>query len=69
MSAFGSGNTTTNGVSQSEELCRWFSFVEIQSATNDFDDALVIGKGGFGKVYKGSSTVELPLSPLSVKDW
>ncbi|CAL5355223.1 unnamed protein product [Camellia sinensis] len=53
MSAFGNGNTTTNGVSQSEELCRWFSFVEIQSATNDFDDALVIGKGGFGKVYKG----------------
>ncbi|THG18479.1 hypothetical protein TEA_022267 [Camellia sinensis var. sinensis] len=53
MSAFGSGNTTTNGVSQSEELCRWFSFVEIQSATNDFDDALVIGKGRFSKVYKG----------------
>ncbi|KAL7181797.1 hypothetical protein ACSBR1_040658 [Camellia fascicularis] len=53
MSAFGSGNTTTNGVYQSEELCRWFSFVEIQSATNDFVDALVIGKGGFGKVYKG----------------
>ncbi|KAL7181804.1 hypothetical protein ACSBR1_040664 [Camellia fascicularis] len=53
MPAFDSGNTTTNGVYQSEELCRWFSFVEIQSATNNFDDALVIGKGGFGKVYKG----------------
>ncbi|CAL5428987.1 unnamed protein product [Camellia sinensis] len=53
MSAFDSGNTTTKGVYQSEELCRWFSFVEIQSATNNFDDALVIGKGGFGKVYKG----------------
>ncbi|GMP94364.1 hypothetical protein CsSME_00043843 [Camellia sinensis var. sinensis] len=53
MSTFDSGNTITNGVYQSEELCRWFSLAEIQSATNNFDDALVIGKGGFGKVYKG----------------
>ncbi|KAL7193176.1 hypothetical protein ACSBR2_024895 [Camellia fascicularis] len=53
MSAFDSGNTTTNGVYQSEELCRWFSLVEIQSVTNNFDNALVIRKGGFDKVYKG----------------
>ncbi|KAL7164125.1 hypothetical protein ACSBR2_040103 [Camellia fascicularis] len=48
-----SGNTITNDMYQSEELCRWFSLAEVQSATNNFDDALVIGKGGFGKVYKG----------------
>nr|XP_043614184.1 receptor like protein kinase S.2-like isoform X2 [Erigeron canadensis] len=30
-----------------------FSLAEIKLATRDFDDALVIGKGGFGKVYKG----------------
>ncbi|GKD38719.1 receptor-like protein kinase FERONIA [Tanacetum coccineum] len=35
--------------------CR-FSLEEIQSATNDFDDELCIGEGGFGKVYKGKLT-------------
>nr|GEZ77651.1 serine/threonine/dual specificity protein kinase, catalytic domain-containing protein [Tanacetum cinerariifolium] len=30
-----------------------FSLVEIKLITHDFDDALVIGKDGFRKVYKG----------------
>nr|GEX95751.1 serine/threonine/dual specificity protein kinase, catalytic domain-containing protein [Tanacetum cinerariifolium] len=37
--------------------CRVFSLVEIKLATHDFDDALVIGKVGFGKVYKGKFNV------------
>ncbi|OMO50604.1 hypothetical protein COLO4_37980 [Corchorus olitorius] len=36
-----------------EELCRHFSLDEIKDATRNFHDDLVIGKGGFGKVYKG----------------
>ncbi|CAH1430961.1 unnamed protein product [Lactuca virosa] len=36
-----------------DKRCRCFSLAEIKLATNDFDDAFVIGKGGFGKVYKG----------------
>ncbi|XP_063940360.1 G-type lectin S-receptor-like serine/threonine-protein kinase At2g19130 isoform X2 [Daucus carota subsp. sativus] len=35
------------------EKCRRFRLRVMQSATNNFDEKLVIGKGGFGKVYKG----------------
>ncbi|KAM7462735.1 hypothetical protein LguiA_030856 [Lonicera macranthoides] len=35
------------------QLCRRFLLNDILLATNHFDDALVIGQGGFGKVYKG----------------
>ncbi|CAL5393687.1 unnamed protein product [Camellia sinensis] len=49
-----SKSTKTNASSlPSEGLCRCFSLAEIQSMTNNFDDELVIGSGGFGKVYKG----------------
>ncbi|XP_075665753.1 receptor-like protein kinase FERONIA [Castanea sativa] len=34
-------------------LCRRFSLADINTATSNFDDDLVIGEGSYGKVYKG----------------
>ncbi|XP_057808777.1 receptor-like protein kinase ANXUR1 [Salvia miltiorrhiza] len=36
-----------------EQFGRQFSLAEIRSATGDFNDAHLIGRGGFGSVYKG----------------
>lgn len=36
-----------------DHLPRRFALADIKLVTNSFDDTLVIGSGGFGKVYKG----------------
>jgi len=38
----------------SSNLGRFFSFQEIMDATNKFDESLLLGVGGFGRVYKGT---------------
>ena len=48
---YSKGSTTIS--LQHTNLGLQFSFVVLQEATQNFDENLVIGVGGFGKVYKG----------------
>ncbi|XP_071726950.1 probable receptor-like protein kinase At5g38990 [Rutidosis leptorrhynchoides] len=38
---------------QESQPCRQFEFHEIRTATQSFNESLLIGHGGFGKVYRG----------------
>ncbi|GLT31646.1 hypothetical protein SLA2020_063680 [Shorea laevis] len=55
------------------DLCRHFSISEVKAATQDFHDQFLIGKGGFGNVYRGiidggSTTVAIKrLKPSSMQ--
>ncbi|KAJ1414393.1 Tyrosine-protein kinase, catalytic domain [Sesbania bispinosa] len=47
------GTQKLYGSVASTRVGKRFTLAEITAATNNFDDSLVIGVGGFGKVYKG----------------
>ncbi|XP_010435807.1 PREDICTED: putative receptor-like protein kinase At5g39000 isoform X1 [Camelina sativa] len=50
----GTGSTNTkSATSLPSDLCRRFSIYEIKSATNNFEEKLIVGVGGFGSVFKG----------------
>nr|XP_043635254.1 receptor-like protein kinase THESEUS 1 [Erigeron canadensis] len=57
-------STSTAGLSQS---CCQFEFDEILLATNNFKESLVVGKGGFGKVYKGNIRIETTHVDVAIK--
>nr|XP_043629865.1 protein BRASSINOSTEROID INSENSITIVE 1-like [Erigeron canadensis] len=47
-------SASTSSSEQWSQPCQHFAFAEILAATENFDGSLVIGSGGFGKVYKGN---------------
>jgi serine/threonine protein kinase len=58
-------STETGNSSLPSDLCRYLSLAEIRSATNDFDDDLIVGNGGFGNVYKGY--IDDRTTPVAIK--
>ncbi|KAM0066637.1 putative protein kinase RLK-Pelle-CrRLK1L-1 family [Helianthus debilis subsp. tardiflorus] len=67
------GSATREGKSLSSSTsalpCRLFSLAEIQSATKNFHDKLVIERGGFGTVYKGQIPSEEAVHVVAIKRW
>ncbi|XVE72352.1 hypothetical protein DITRI_Ditri11bG0032500 [Diplodiscus trichospermus] len=47
------------------DICRHFSLREIKTATNNFDKNFIIGRGGFGEVYKGF--INAGSTPVAIK--
>nr|GEU69057.1 putative serine/threonine/dual specificity protein kinase, catalytic domain-containing protein [Tanacetum cinerariifolium] len=45
---------STSSSVQLSQQCRHFRLFDIRLATENFDETLVIGRGGFGKVYRGT---------------
>jgi hypothetical protein len=58
-------STETRNSSLPSDLCRYLSLAEIRAATNDFDDDLIVGNGGFGNVYKGY--IDDRTTPVAIK--
>ncbi|KAB1211568.1 Receptor-like protein kinase FERONIA [Morella rubra] len=58
-------SSKTGESSLPSDLCRCFSLTDIRAAINNFDNAFVIGVGGFGNVYKGY--IDDGATPVAIK--
>jgi hypothetical protein len=62
-----STKTKTRRSSLPSDQCRHFSLAKIKAASDNFDEALIIGVGGFGKVYKGYINIDGEANPVAIK--
>ncbi|THG03642.1 hypothetical protein TEA_006350 [Camellia sinensis var. sinensis] len=65
MSGLDGEDAISSVVIESEASCHCFSLVEIELTMANFNEELVLGVGGFGKVYKGLPNIK-DVSGLSV---
>lgn len=62
LSRRGKSNAKDKPVVTRGLICRRFTLDELRKATNNFDRDLIIGKGGFGRVFKGFIDGETPVA-------
>ncbi|KAG9128937.1 hypothetical protein Leryth_027360 [Lithospermum erythrorhizon] len=53
FTTYGKDNSLETSMFSRSKMSYRFPFAEIKEATDDFSESLIIGIGGFGKVYKG----------------
>ncbi|CAH1443719.1 unnamed protein product [Lactuca virosa] len=59
----------TGSSSPKGQLCRQFTIDEIRSATQNFNESLLIGTGGFGNLYKGTIKNGTTTGIVAIKQW
>lgn len=66
MFAFSGRSSRFPSLSQRSNHLKVFTFKELKNATNNFSNALMVGEGGFGCVYRG--TIQSPKDPSTSFD-
>ncbi|KAJ4707263.1 Receptor-like protein kinase [Melia azedarach] len=65
FSTFTTKSSKYRGSPLTSDFCIHFSISQIRAATNNFNDDLIIGVGGFGNVYKGF--IDGRTTPVAIK--